>query len=228
MVPDPDLHREPDRPSRPHLRQGRAGLHARGHLHVRDRQGRPTSGRRPASGVSALHSDQPAEARKSMWFSRVQLAFHGAVAVYGIVSGYWNPADPGRRGAARRQLAGVPVRPAPALRAARQRGRLPQVDALDEARSDLDLPLLADELARRAPHVRRGAVLQPQEAGAGDRARHARAAHPAGSVAGDALGLEAAADRPRLPVRHPRCPTRSPPRQRGHVVPTGRTTWKPP
>ena len=39
--------------------------------------------------VNALHSDQPAEARKSMWFSRVQLAFHGAVAVYGIVSGYW-------------------------------------------------------------------------------------------------------------------------------------------
>ena len=39
--------------------------------------------------VSALHSDQPAEARKSMWFARVQLAFHGAVAVYGIASGYW-------------------------------------------------------------------------------------------------------------------------------------------
>ena len=39
--------------------------------------------------ISALHSDQPAEARKSMWFSRVQLLFHGAVAVYGIASGYW-------------------------------------------------------------------------------------------------------------------------------------------
>ena len=38
--------------------------------------------------INALHTDQPAEARKSMWFSRVQLMFHVAVAVYGIVTGY--------------------------------------------------------------------------------------------------------------------------------------------
>ena len=39
--------------------------------------------------IGALHADQPAEARKSMWFARLQLTFHGAVAVYGIASGYW-------------------------------------------------------------------------------------------------------------------------------------------
>lgn len=39
--------------------------------------------------VNALHSDQPAEARKSMWFSRAQLLFHAIVVVYGISSGYW-------------------------------------------------------------------------------------------------------------------------------------------
>ena len=39
--------------------------------------------------IGALHADQPAEARKSAWCARAQIAFHGAVTVYGIVSGYW-------------------------------------------------------------------------------------------------------------------------------------------
>ena len=39
--------------------------------------------------IQALHLDQPAEAWKSMWWSRAQLLFHGAVAVVGIASGLW-------------------------------------------------------------------------------------------------------------------------------------------
>ena len=39
--------------------------------------------------LTALHSDQPDEARKSMWWSRVQLAFHGGILLIAIVTGLW-------------------------------------------------------------------------------------------------------------------------------------------
>ena len=39
--------------------------------------------------IQALHLDQPAEAWKSMWWSRAQLLFHGAVLVVGVASGLW-------------------------------------------------------------------------------------------------------------------------------------------
>ena len=39
--------------------------------------------------IEALHIDQPAEAWKSMWWSRAQLLFHGAVLVVGLASGLW-------------------------------------------------------------------------------------------------------------------------------------------
>ena len=39
--------------------------------------------------IEALHVDQPAEAWKSMWWSRAQLLFHGTVVVVGLASGLW-------------------------------------------------------------------------------------------------------------------------------------------
>ncbi len=39
--------------------------------------------------LQALHEDQPAEFRKSMWFSRLQLLFHGSLLAVSIVSGLW-------------------------------------------------------------------------------------------------------------------------------------------
>lgn len=39
--------------------------------------------------IAALHADQPAEARKSTWWARAQLAFHGGVVAAGLISGLW-------------------------------------------------------------------------------------------------------------------------------------------
>tara|TARA_B100001123_G_scaffold328661_1_gene369987 strand:+ start:1175 stop:2320 length:1146 start_codon:yes stop_codon:yes gene_type:complete len=39
--------------------------------------------------LQALHDDQPTEFRKSMWWSRIQLMFHGAALVVSILSGIW-------------------------------------------------------------------------------------------------------------------------------------------
>ena len=39
--------------------------------------------------LQALHTDQPDEHRKSMWWSRVLLLFHGSVLVISIVTGLW-------------------------------------------------------------------------------------------------------------------------------------------
>lgn len=39
--------------------------------------------------LRALHSDQPAEHRKSMWWSRFLLLFHGSVLAVAIASGLW-------------------------------------------------------------------------------------------------------------------------------------------
>lgn len=39
--------------------------------------------------LQALHEDQPTEHRKSMWWSRLQLIFHGSVLVYSIWIGQW-------------------------------------------------------------------------------------------------------------------------------------------
>ena len=39
--------------------------------------------------IAALHADQPAEARKSAWWARAQLVFHGGVLAAGLVSGLW-------------------------------------------------------------------------------------------------------------------------------------------
>lgn len=39
--------------------------------------------------IQALHDDQPVEARKSMWWSRLQLVFHGSVLVLSIWTKLW-------------------------------------------------------------------------------------------------------------------------------------------
>ncbi|MFS9531801.1 hypothetical protein Q6247_27030, partial [Klebsiella pneumoniae] len=39
--------------------------------------------------LRALHEDQPEQARKSMWWSRIQLAFHGLVLMAAINTGQW-------------------------------------------------------------------------------------------------------------------------------------------
>lgn len=39
--------------------------------------------------LQALHSDQPDEYRKSIWWARVMLLFHGSVLVFSIASGLW-------------------------------------------------------------------------------------------------------------------------------------------
>ena len=38
---------------------------------------------------NALNQDQPDQYRRSMWWSRAQLAFHGGVVVISIVTGQW-------------------------------------------------------------------------------------------------------------------------------------------
>lgn len=39
--------------------------------------------------LTALHDDQPAQHRKSIWWSRTLLLFHGSVLLIGIITGLW-------------------------------------------------------------------------------------------------------------------------------------------
>lgn len=39
--------------------------------------------------LAALHADQPAQHRKSVWWSRFLLAGHGAIALIAVLTGYW-------------------------------------------------------------------------------------------------------------------------------------------
>ena len=39
--------------------------------------------------IQALHEDQPEEYRKSIWWSRLLLLFHGGVTVVSLLTGYW-------------------------------------------------------------------------------------------------------------------------------------------
>ena len=49
----------------------------------------PVDKREAHEWLNALHSDQPDQHRKSILWSRILLAFHGAVVVTGIASGLW-------------------------------------------------------------------------------------------------------------------------------------------
>jgi fatty acid desaturase len=39
--------------------------------------------------INTLHEDQPEEYRKSIWWSRLLLAFHGTVTLVSLLTGYW-------------------------------------------------------------------------------------------------------------------------------------------
>lgn len=39
--------------------------------------------------LNALHADHPEQRRRSMWWSRAQLAFHGGILIIAIVTGQW-------------------------------------------------------------------------------------------------------------------------------------------
>ncbi len=39
--------------------------------------------------IQSLHDDQPDEYRKSVWYSRFLLVFHGTITVLSLLSGYW-------------------------------------------------------------------------------------------------------------------------------------------
>ena len=131
--------------------------------------------RRPINEwLKALHADQPEQYRKSIWWSRALLLFHGSVLVIAIVTGLWVLPLIFSRLPLHRQLARLLRRPDPALRPARERPRFPQERPLDHPRSADGIPLLAHELAHRAPHVRRRPLLQSEEAAPRGRPRHAR------------------------------------------------------
>ena len=85
-----------------------------------------------------------------------------------------------------RELAGILCQSHAAHGPAEHRPRFSQKHPFDHPQSPRRVFVLADELAHRAPHVRRGSLLQPEIIGSGDCWRHARASHSVGSVAGNA------------------------------------------
>ena len=150
----------------------------------------------------ALHDDQPDQHRRSRWWSRTQLAFHGAVLVVSIPTGLWVvpliitiPSFIG-------DLAQLLRRPPPALRADGAHDRLPQEHAVDAPAQVRGIPLLAHELAHRASHVCRHPLLQSSRAGSRDQGRHARTAQSAWSLARDARHMGAPEVRSGLHLRH--------------------------
>lgn len=69
---------------------GKGGLISTIWLTIRSAFGKTGSPDAPVtSWYDALHADQPEEHRKSIWWSRLLLAFHGSVVVIGIVTGLW-------------------------------------------------------------------------------------------------------------------------------------------
>jgi len=60
------------------------GRNLRAALGMRDNSRAPSS-----DWLRALHADQPRERRKSAWWSRASILFHGAVVVTGVLTGYW-------------------------------------------------------------------------------------------------------------------------------------------
>lgn len=69
---------------------GKGGLLSTIWITMLDAVGKVGSTEIPANEwLQALHEDQPGQHRRSIWWSRAQLAFHGAVLVVAIVSGLW-------------------------------------------------------------------------------------------------------------------------------------------
>ena len=128
--------------------------------------------------LNELHADQPDQHRRSIWWSRTQAGFPCGGHHHFDRDGPVDLAVPAYVRRVHRRLGGVPLRLAAALRPEGQRPRLSEVRALDDVDSNPRVPLLADELAPGAPHVRGRALLQPQEAVPGGRATTCRSLEP--------------------------------------------------
>ena len=153
--------------------------------------------------LEVLHRDQPEEHRKSMWFARLTLLFHGSVVVVSIVSGLW--------------VLALLITVAPFI------GNwlayfvgLPQHCGLRDNISDfrkcvrsVKLDPLSEFLYWRMNwHTEHhmyagGALLQSKEVEPRNRRGYAGTAHSDRRLAGDARYLETAANRPGLPIRYP-------------------------
>lgn len=69
---------------------GKGGLFSTIWVTILDATGRIGDTKVPANEwLAALHADQPAEHRRSMWWSRLQLAFHGSILAIAIATGLW-------------------------------------------------------------------------------------------------------------------------------------------
>jgi fatty acid desaturase len=69
---------------------GKGGLISTIWVTILDAFGKVGSNETPANEwLNALHADNPEQHRKSMWWSRIQLAFHGTIIILSIVSGIW-------------------------------------------------------------------------------------------------------------------------------------------
>lgn len=69
---------------------GKGGLLSTVWVTILDAFGRVGSSDIPSNEwLNALHRDQPEQHRKSMWWSRTQLAFHGTILVVAVATGLW-------------------------------------------------------------------------------------------------------------------------------------------
>ena len=164
--------------------------------------------------IEALHVDQPAEAWKSMWWSRAQLLFHGTVVVVGLASGLW--------------VLPLVISAAPFIAnwltyfvgLPQHCGLRDNVPDFRKSTRSMKLDPISTFLYWRMNwhtehHMYAGVpCYHLSEAGARHRRRHAGAAHPDRRLARDARHLEAAAAGPRLPVRHAAAAGRRPHRPR--------------
>ena len=142
--------------------------------------------------MRAIYRDAPAMRRKAVWAARFILLYLAGTIIAADCAGRADPGPAADCSPGRRALAALAGGRADACRPARQRARLPPVRAQQHPRPDLGVPVLEHELAHRASHVRRRAMLQPRQAVPGDPRRRARTAHPAGIMARDPGHLEAA------------------------------------
>ena len=153
-----------------------------------------------------LYANRPEARRRAVNWARLVLAIHVAVAVVSFANGWWIVPILFSLGPDianwHAYFVGAPMHCG--LRD--DVPRLSQVRAFDHPRPALGVHLLAHELAPRAPHVRRSAVLQPQEAAPGGGARHAEGAELLRRMAGDARDLAPAAAVSRTTSSTRRCP----------------------
>ena len=69
---------------------GKGGILSTIYMTALDAVGKLPSTDVPANEwLKALHDDQPDQARRSMWWSRAQLALHGCILMVAIVTGLW-------------------------------------------------------------------------------------------------------------------------------------------